>query len=131
MLRTPLVLLPLPLLVPQSEQGVCTEWGWQFFDGGDIQTPYCAVAEPNRQRPAAHRNECQDACRAIPTCRGYTWKAGVCYFKQCGTASVQDREAFSATLCTSPATSQLEMLKCDLGRLVRANNNQCVTRLVV
>ena len=117
--------LLLALTTQQSHQQTCTESGWLLFDYQDIQTPDCAVAEPDRQRPAAQPTDCQSLCRSIATCTGYSWKEGVCYFKRCGRSTHYDATVFSAVTCNYVPTTPtaLDWLKCDLAKMISANNN--------
>ena len=98
---------------------LCTDRGYDFFDGHDI--PGCGMAEPNELRPAVHRNQCQDICDSIQGCTGYTWKDQVCYFKRCGRATEDDANVYSAIRCQHLLFNRL---KCGLAKMIRANDNE-------
>lgn len=80
-------------LCPNSEDKPCTEWGWKFYDGYDIQG---GDLYPS---PAGHRNDCQDICKRDSNCRSYSWFEGVCYLKSTQGPVVPKNEVYSATVC--------------------------------
>ena len=53
----------------------CSEWGWRFLDGYDIE------AQGISSEVAEHRNDCQPRCRSIDGCLAYSWAQGRCYYK--------------------------------------------------
>jgi len=82
-----------PVSRPYSE---CTQ-GWSLYDRYDI------IGNDMAEAVVSRRTDCQDRCRQLQGCRGYSWahneNDSKCYFKSGGSQVIARDRVFSAMMC--------------------------------
>lgn len=77
----------------KNVQSPCTKWGWKFYDFYDI------IENDLGRKYFENRNDCQQYCRNMNGCRGYSWFNNYCYFKSGAQTFKPNINVYSAMIC--------------------------------